>query len=123
MAGAESITVALFFALLSRPIAISESEEVRRAEQFIAGSGYTDLPADGSRLTPEPVVLSSSIEDELTQRHDTLERKADGANGHAGRCIAYFRRKDRRKPEPETRRAVVVGLKGDHIHIMHQDAY
>ena len=109
--------------MLYRPIVISESEAIRRAEQFIAGNGYTDLPADRSRLTPEPVVLSSSVEDELKQRHDTLERKADGASGGAGGWVVYFRHKDRGKLEPETRRAVVMGPKGDHIHIMHQDAY
>jgi hypothetical protein len=123
MAGAGSVTVALLFALLYRPIAISESEAIRRAEQFIAANGYTDLPANGSRLTPEPVVLTSSVEEELMQRHDTLERKADGAFGGAGGWVVYFRRKERRKLELEARRAVVMGPKGDHIHIMHQDAY
>jgi hypothetical protein len=123
MAGVGLVAVALFFVFLYRPTAISESEAIRWAEQFVARNGYTDLAADRSRLTPEPVVLSSGTDEELKLRHDTLERKADGAFGGAGGWIVYFRYKHRRKIDPEFRRAVVMDPNGNHIHIMHQDAY
>jgi hypothetical protein len=105
------------------PTAIPESEAIRRAEQFIAANGYTDLRANTSRLTPEAIVLSSSVEEELKLRHDTLERKADGAFGGPGGWTIYFRYKYRGMLDAEARRAVVMGPKGDHIRIMHQDAY
>ena len=124
MAGIGLLAVTLFFVRLCWPTPISESEAIRRAEQFVARNGYTDLPADRSRLNAEPVVLSSGTEEEeLKLRHDTLERKADGAFGDAGGWVVYFRYKQRGTLDPENRRAVVMGPKGDHIHIMHQDAY
>jgi hypothetical protein len=123
VAGVGSLAAVLLLVLLNRPTAISKSEAIQRAEQFIAANGYTDLPANGSRLTPEPVVFSSSKEEELKMRHDTLERKADGAFGGAEGWMVYFRYKSQGTVDPERRRAVVMGPKGDHIHVMHQDAY
>jgi hypothetical protein len=106
----------------SRPI--SESEAIRLAEDFIVRNGHTDLPPDPDprKLTAEPVVLSSTVEEELRLRHDTLERKADGAYGGAGGWMVYFRYKNNKR-DPEWRRAVTMDARGHRIHIMHQDAY
>ena len=66
--------------LYDRSMPISESEATRLAEDFIVRNGYTDLRPDPKigKLTPEPIVLTSSPEEELESRHDTLARKAEG---------------------------------------------
>jgi hypothetical protein len=104
----------------SRPI--SESEAIRLAEEFVIRNGYTDLPADPDRrkLTPEPVVLSSNIEEELEYRHDTLERKAHAAFGHPGGWVIYFHYKHK---QSEWSRGVIMDSKGHHMHVAHQDMW
>jgi hypothetical protein len=111
---------AFLLILMRRPTPLSESEAIHRAEQFIAVNGYTDLPPDRSGLVPEPVVLSSSVDEELKLRHDTLETKADGASGGEDGWAVYFRYKHR---DTQYRRAVVMDAKGGHIHLMHEDAW
>lgn len=123
------ITGALFFgsmislAWLAWPKGISETEATRLAEQFIVANGYTDLPADRSQLSAEPVIYASGLEDELKHRQGQLERKADGTYRSEGGWLVYFRYQQKTAADAETRRVVVMDLKGNYIHLMHQDAY
>ena len=110
----------LCFRQLRRPTTLSKSEAILQAERFIVANGYTDLPPDRSRLVPEPVVFSSSLDEELEMRNDTLERRADGAAGGEDGWVVFFRYKGR---TTGYRRAVVMDAKGGHVHIMHQDAW
>jgi hypothetical protein len=121
---ASGLAMAALLGLCWRSLPISESEAIRLAEDFIIRNGYTDLPPDPDRrkLTAEPVVLASTVDEELRLRHDTLERKADGAYGGAGGWMVYFRYKND-KLDPDWRRTVVMDARGRHIRIMHQDAY
>jgi hypothetical protein len=107
-----------------RDIPIAESEAVRLAEDFIIRNVYTDPPPDPDRrkLTPEPIPFASSIEDELRHRHDTLERKADGAYGGDGGWIVYFRYKKSRV-DPGARRTVIMDARGRRLRMIHQNAY
>jgi hypothetical protein len=102
----------------------SESEAIRLAEDFVVRNGYTDLRPDPKigKLTPEPIVFTSSPEEELQFRYDKLERKADGASGGSGGWMVFFRYKHNTQ-DPEARRSVVMDGQGHHIHIMHQDAW
>src|SRR4051794_9608861 len=93
----------ILLVLLRKPAALSQAEAIRTAEQFVAVNGYTDLPPDRSRLVPEPVVLSSSLDEELELRRDTLERQADGATGGQDGWLVFFRY---RHGSNEYRRAV-----------------
>lgn len=118
--GAAFVTGAILLVFMRQTTALSQSEATRRAERFIAENGYTDLPPDRSRMVPEPVVLSSTVDEELEMRRDTLERHADGATGGADGWVVLFRYKHR---DTEWRRAVVMDAKGGHTHIMHEDAW
>ncbi|MGP0065580.1 MAG: hypothetical protein ACLQGP_18495 [Isosphaeraceae bacterium] len=110
--------------LYDRSMPISESEATRLAEDFIVRNGYTDLRPDPKigKLTPEPIVLTSSPEEELESRHDTLARKAEGAPRGADGWMVFFRYKHSTQ-DPEARRSVFMDGQGHHIHIMHQDAW
>ena len=102
------------------PTTLSEPEAVRLAERFVRVNGYTDLPPDRSRLVPESVVYSTSADEELNHRRNTLEKSAVGAAGGVDRWVVYFQYQHR---DTEYRRAVVMDVGGGHVHIMHQDAY
>lgn len=56
----------------------SEAKAIRVAEEFIAENGYTDLPANRSKLSHETVEFYKNIDELLQERANTLERKAYG---------------------------------------------
>jgi hypothetical protein len=56
----------------------SEAKAVRIAEEFVAQNGYTDLPADKSKITHETVEFARNFDELLKMRANTLERKAYG---------------------------------------------
>jgi hypothetical protein len=115
------LVMADLFALSGRYRSISESEAIRLAEDFIVRNGFTDLPPDpdSRKLSHDPLLPYSTVEEELRSRHDTLERKADGAYGGAGGWMVHFRYKSN-KTDPDARRAVVMDAWGRHIHMIHR---
>ena len=74
---------------------LSESEAIKRAEQFVIEQGYTDLPPtdEKSRLRPEPVDGGTDASS-LALWRNTLERLAYGVlkeGGKNGHWVVVFR--------------------------------
>ena len=57
---------------------LPEAKAIRIAEEFVAQNGYTDLPADKSKIAHETVEFARNLDELLKMRADTLERKAYG---------------------------------------------
>ena len=57
---------------------LPEAKAIRIAEEFVAQNGYTDLPADKSRIANETVEFARNLDELLKMRANTLERKAYG---------------------------------------------
>jgi hypothetical protein len=55
-----------------------ESKAVRVAEEFVARNGYTDFPADKSKIAHETIEFARNLDELLKMRASTLERKAYG---------------------------------------------
>jgi len=55
---------------------LPEAKAVRIAEEFVAQNGYTDLPADKSKIAHETVEFARNLDELLKMRANTLERKA-----------------------------------------------
>jgi hypothetical protein len=118
-----SLLVLLSVAWAQKNKRLSESEAIKKAEQFVIEQGYTDLPPTGekSRLRPEAVhggIDASS----LALRRNTLERLAYGTlkeEGKNGQWIVIFRYAA--EPHSNRARAVSVQPSGKDIRIEHQD--
>lgn len=57
---------------------LPETKAIRTAEEFLAQNGYTDLPADKTKISHETVEFADNIDELLKARANTLERKAFG---------------------------------------------
>jgi hypothetical protein len=55
-----------------------EAKAVRKAEEFIAQNGYTDLPPSKDKISYESIEFTDNVDRLLKWRCDTLERKAYG---------------------------------------------
>src|SRR5712664_1358540 len=74
-----SVLVLLSGAWPQRSKRLSESEAIKKAEQFVIEQGYTDLPPteEKSKLKPE-AVFGGTDAPSLALRRNTLERSAYG---------------------------------------------
>lgn len=57
---------------------LPEARAVRVAEEFVVQNGYTDSPADKSKIAHETVEFARNLDELLKMRANTLERKAYG---------------------------------------------
>ena len=102
---------------------LSQSQVIKKAEQFVMEQGYTDLPPteDKLRLRLEPV-YGGTDDAALALRRNTLERLAFGVlkeKGRDGRWVVVFRyTAERNTPWA---RAVSVNPFGKDVRISHQD--
>lgn len=102
---------------------LSESEAIKKAEQFVIEQGYTDLPPteEKSKLKVEAVDGGTEAA-ALTVRRNTLEGSAYGVlreKGKNGHWIVIFRYVS--GPDSSRARSVSVPPSGKDIRIQHQD--
>jgi hypothetical protein len=122
-------TGVLFFLLFSTAVVarsqkrqLTQSEAIAFAEQFIAQNGYTDLPADKTKLSYETIEWESNVDRMLQGRHNTLERRAYGIRrgrkgGDPGWSVVF-----RYKGHPGAKgRAVTMNLDGGEPRVEHVD--
>src|SRR5882672_7653488 len=125
---------------VARP-ALSEAEAVAVAEQFVADNGYTDRPADLSKLKLE--LLDSLSKTSLARiaagRHGQLERNAWGVlrvRSRAPGWTVVFRYRSQANgnalllteegeqiEDPDLARAVTMDPDGGNIRIEHKEFY
>jgi hypothetical protein len=55
---------------------MTEEQAIKLAEQFIIDNGYTNLPADKSKLSYVLISKSDNVDSILKRRHNTLQQKA-----------------------------------------------
>jgi len=104
---------------------LSECEAVRLAEQFIARNGYTDVPADKSRLAHENIEWESNVDKMLKERRDTLEREAYGIvrkrKGAPGWTVVFRYKHPSTQQMRRKGRAVTMNMDGSYIRVEHVD--
>jgi len=123
LAFAISVLVLLSGAWPQRSKRLSESEAIKKAEQFVIEQGYTDLPPteEKSKLKPE-AVFGGTDAPSLALRRNTLERSAYGvlkAERMSGYWIVVFCYSV--QPDSNRARAVSVHPFGKDVKIQHQD--
>ena len=123
LAVALSVLVLLSGAWAQRSKRLSESEAIKKAEQFVIEQGYTDLPRteEKSKLKPE-AVFGGTDAPSLVLRRNTLERSAYGVlkeEGKSGYWIVVFCYSA--QPDLNRARAVAVHPFGKDVKIQHQD--
>lgn len=113
-----------------RKTELTKEEAIKRAEQFIVDNGYTNLPANNSKLSFELFDHYESNTDSIIKgRHNTLHQKAfciseDGEEWHVGFLSISV---DPSKIDPAEKmknlagRAVIVLKKGGGIRMAHKD--
>ena len=95
LAATTSLLILLSVGWAQKNKRLSESEAIKKAEQFVIEQGYTDLPPteEKSRLRPEPVAGGTDAYS-LALRRNTLERLACGVlkeGGKNGSWVVVFR--------------------------------
>jgi len=55
---------------------LSKEKAIKLAEQFIIDNGYTNFPADKSKISYELFESKNNLDDILKSRHNTLQPKA-----------------------------------------------
>jgi len=105
---------------------LTQSEAVHLAEKFIARNGYTDLPADRTKLTYESIEWEENVDKMLELRQDTLERRAYGfrtgrKGGEPGWTIVFRFKHPTYRQMRTNGRAVTMNLDGSKPRVEHVD--
>jgi hypothetical protein len=102
----------------------TQSQAIAFAERFIAQNGYRDLPPDKKQLSYETIELESNIDEMLRQRHDILERRANGfvrerKSGERGWTVVFRFKHPKKEEDRKLDRAVTMNLDGSNPRMEH----
>jgi hypothetical protein len=108
---------------------LTENEAITLAEQFVAQNGYTDAPANKSKIAYESLERYTDIDKMLDFRKNTLKRKAYGICHKAKRQRGWTIVFEFKNPNSQTSdekpvgRAITMDEFGDKIKMEHCDFF